>query len=111
MSNIRTVKPIYYNPTNEEIEAMPEVVRQLLSLEVYHKPTLKDFIADMVESMESGSKFNIKDIQLYLWKFHPEATSNGQALVLGPTIHPVMIAMKKTVGRVKDKGLVTYTKL
>ena len=77
------LKPIFFDPSNDEIEAMPENVRKALGLEVYKPPTLRDHVEEFVLLLKTGTQFNVKDAMFYVWKHHgflPYYTSVHSAL-------------------------------
>ena len=80
---------MYYTFSNEEIEALPEEVRNALSLEVYHPPSLEELLEPFILFLKVGTECNVRDVQYYLWK------ETGE--MFDPTkVRPVLQMFKRT---------------
>lgn len=99
---IPKLKPMHFKPSNEEIEAMPEEVRDALNLEVYHEPTIHDHLNTFADGLEPGTSVNIKDLQLLLWKITGDLESR-------PLIHAAM-SQVPNMKKAKKLNVILYTR-
>ena len=101
MNTRQKLKPIYFRPTNEEIEALPVDIREFFNLEVYTPPTLDDHVDRFIENLEPNTSFNIKDVEYFLW-------TDQHELVLPNKLHPIL-KDRQGLDRARDQNGITFT--